>query len=86
MSPRRAVLALLSAVPGCLCGGDGVNRGDLNLMSLDEEWMQTHPLTEERITWAQEAAEALPSAGHRLTDPDFEQIQRRVAPFNEITM
>lgn len=36
---RTACLALLAAfavVPGCTCSG--VNRGDVNLMSLDDEW------------------------------------------------
>lgn len=31
-----AVLTALATVPGCTCSG--VNRGDLNLLSLDEEW------------------------------------------------
>ncbi len=36
--PVRAVLLLLAfaLVPGCTCSG--VNRGDVNLMSLDDEW------------------------------------------------
>ena len=40
-SPARlAALALLAALlaPGCTCASDGVNRGDLNLVSLDDEW------------------------------------------------
>ena len=36
---RAAALALfLAAVPGCTCASDSVNRGDLNLVSLDDEW------------------------------------------------
>ena len=40
-SPARlAALALLAALltPGCTCASDSVNRGDLNLVSLDDEW------------------------------------------------
>ena len=37
---RCAALILLAAslVPGCTCASDSVNRGDLNLVSLDDEW------------------------------------------------
>ena len=37
---RLVALALLAAllVPGCTCASDSVNRGDLNLVSLDDEW------------------------------------------------
>ena len=37
---RAAALALLltALVPGCTCASDSVNRGDLNLVSLDDEW------------------------------------------------
>ena len=36
----RAALAVLlvAAVPACTCASDSVNRGDLNLVSLDDEW------------------------------------------------
>ena len=32
------VAVLVAAVPGCTCASDSVNRGDLNLVSLDDEW------------------------------------------------
>ena len=35
--PARAAFLLLLVVPGCQCG-DAVNRGDLNLVSLEDEW------------------------------------------------
>ena len=31
-------LSLVALVPGCTCASDSVNRGDLNLVSLDDEW------------------------------------------------
>ena len=40
-SARSAAFVLLlaaSLVPGCTCASDSVNRGDLNLVSLDDEW------------------------------------------------
>ncbi|WP_412069000.1 M48 family metalloprotease [Rubrivirga sp. IMCC43871] len=36
---RTALLLLACALaPGCTCASDSVNRGDLNLVSLDDEW------------------------------------------------
>lgn len=40
--PQRLTLLLLllagASVPGCICETTGVNRGDINLISLDDEW------------------------------------------------
>jgi beta-barrel assembly-enhancing protease len=41
VTARLAVLGLLLAAPlapGCTCASGSVNRGDLNLMSVDDEW------------------------------------------------
>jgi len=46
---------------------------------LFERWFQTHPLTEDRVAWAEEAARALPDG--LLTDPDFARVRQRVAPY-----
>ena len=32
------LLCVLLLVSGCLCGGEGVNEGDVNLISMEEEW------------------------------------------------
>lgn len=40
MAARLAALVVLvgALVPGCTCASDSVNRGDVNLTSLDDEW------------------------------------------------
>ncbi|MDX1421425.1 MAG: M48 family metalloprotease [Rubricoccaceae bacterium] len=50
---------------------------------LFERWLQTHPLTEDRIEWAEAAARDVPAADRRLTDPAFARIQQRVARYAE---
>ncbi len=49
--PRTIVLTLLLGavlvVPGCVCETTGVNRGDLNIISLDEEWQIGRDLAEQ---------------------------------------
>ena len=41
------LLALFAFVPSCTCASDSVNRGDLNLVSLDEEWAMGRDLAAE---------------------------------------
>ncbi|WP_412061128.1 M48 family metalloprotease [Rubrivirga sp. IMCC45206] len=48
MPVRLAVfLIALAFVPGCTCASDSVNRGDLNLVSLDDEWALGNELAAE---------------------------------------
>ena len=41
------LLLSLLLVNGCLCSGDGVNAGDINLIGLDEEWQLGEQLADE---------------------------------------
>lgn len=42
-----ALALLLALVPGCTCASDSVNRDDLNLVSLDDEWAMGEDLAAE---------------------------------------
>jgi predicted Zn-dependent protease len=44
---RSLVLLLAFALSGCTCNRDSVNRGDLNLVSLDDEWALGNDLAAE---------------------------------------
>ena len=69
--PLAAVLLLL-LVHGCTCGS-GVNEGDVNLISLDEEWQMGDQLAarlEQQLTLTQDPAvqQYVAQMGQRLTD------------------
>lgn len=64
-------------IPGCTCSSDSVNRGDLNIISLDEEWRMGHE-------FAQQIARELPLLEGSTAQAYVQQLGEEIVAETEL--